>query len=507
MSQRNATNTPESARNSVVFPRRHAAVAGTLCVALSVIAFSVTGEDSAPKQRSQVLDLSIQPARERLDETLSAVLETSAPMAAAKVSVPPAALAVRQAGARLPTPSGIKEPKSLTAEPATPTAISVAETAPQPEWQTITVRRGDSLTRIFKRMGLGTQSLVALLEQNGQNSGLKRLHPGEKLGFQIENGQLRALRYNKSALLSIHIEREGETNRYSSREVKSTPEVRWSYREATIKDSLFLAGKRAGLPDKVIMNMANIFSGVIDFVYDTRSGDAFSVLYEEQFLDGKKIGAGKILAADFTNRGVRYPAFFYEDANGESGYYNEDGVSMRKAFLRSPVDFTRISSHFNPSRLHPIFKTRRPHKGIDYAAARGTPVHATGKGRVAEVGYSRANGNYVVIKHGDSFVTKYLHLHKKQVAKGQRVRQGQIIGQVGSTGYATGPHLHYEFLLNGVHRNPRTILEKLPKARSIAKSDIPSFKAALAPLKQQFAEYSKQGNDAPLVVAYQNQND
>jgi murein DD-endopeptidase MepM/ murein hydrolase activator NlpD len=281
--------------------------------------------------------------------------------------------------------------------------------------------------------------------------------------------------------------------------------VRWSYREATIKDSLFLSGKKAGLPDKVIMNLANIFGGVIDFVYDTRSGDAFSVLYEEHFFDGKKIGAGKILAADFTNRGVRYPAFFYEDANGEGGYYNDDGVSMRKAFLRSPVDFTRISSNFNPSRLHPIFKTRRPHKGIDYAAARGTPVHATGKGRVIDSGYSRANGNYVVIKHGESFVTKYLHLHKKQVAKGQRVRQGQIIGQVGSTGYATGPHLHYEFLLNGVHRDPRTILAKLPKARSIAKSELPNFKAALAPLKQQFAEYRKHGHDAPLVVAYQEQ--
>jgi murein DD-endopeptidase MepM/ murein hydrolase activator NlpD len=506
MAHRDLTHSPESAPDGIVFPRRHAAVAGTLCIALSVIAFSVTGEDSVSKQRSQVLDLSIEPARDRIDETLSAALEQEATQAEKAVPTPaPPAIEAPPPVAALPIATRAQE--SLPTAAASVNAAIVVEEKPEPHWQTITVQRGDSLSRIFQRQGLGTKSLVDLLRQSGQSAELKRLHPGEKLGFQIENGKLQALRYNKSALVSVYIEREGDSDRYSSRELKTAPEVRWSYREATINDSLFVAGKKAGLPDKVIMNMANIFGGVIDFVYDTRSGDAFSVLYEEQYLDGKKIGAGKILAAEFTNRGVRYPAFFYRDANGETGYYNEDGVSMRKAFLRSPVDFTRISSHFNPSRLHPIFKTRRPHKGIDYAAARGTPVHATGKGRVIEAGYSRANGNYVVIKHGESFVTKYLHLHKKQVAKGQRVRQGQIIGQVGSTGYATGPHLHYEFMLNGVHRDPRTILAKLPKARSIAAAEMPSFKAALTPLKQQFAKYGNQDSDAPLVVAYQNQND
>jgi murein DD-endopeptidase MepM/ murein hydrolase activator NlpD len=247
------------------------------------------------------------------------------------------------------------------------------------------------------------------------------------------------------------------------------------------------------------MELANIFGGVIDFVYDPRSGDSFNVLYEELYLDGDKIKDGRILAASFNNRDTEYPAFYYVDNSGKGGYYNEAGVSMRKAFLRAPVDFTRISSNFNPRRLHPIFKTKRPHKGIDYAAARGTPVFATGDGRVVQAGYSRANGNFLVIQHGAAFVTKYLHLHKKQVKKGRRVRQGQIIGQVGSTGYATGPHLHYEFLLNGVHRNPRTIHKKLPKASSIAKAELPGFKAALQPLQAQLAVH--RGTPPRLVAS------
>jgi murein DD-endopeptidase MepM/ murein hydrolase activator NlpD len=499
MPQRNATPVTRSIRERVTFPRHHAVFAGTLSIALSVLAFSVTGEDSVAKRHSQPLELSIKPAQERIDEALPGTIESAATI----VTEPLVISSLVKSGPTLERQAAEKAKVASTkAADAAPVKIEVQE----PEWQTITVRRGDSLSRIFQRVGLGTQTLSLLLKQCEQASDLKRLHPGEKLGFQLKDGKLLALRYNKSPLDSIYIERNEGTESYSSREVKNTPEVRLNYREATINNSLFLAGAKAQLPESIIMGLANVFGGVIDFVYDTRSGDSFSVLYEELYLDGEKIDGGKILAAHFNNRGSDYPAFYYENANGEGGYYNEDGVSMRKAFLRSPVDFTRISSNFNPSRLHPIFKTRRPHKGIDYAAARGTPVRATGIGRVIEAGYSRANGNFVVIKHGESFVTKYLHLHKKQVARGQRVRQGQIIGQVGSTGYATGPHLHYEFLLNGVHRNPRTVLAKLPKADSIDKVDLAAFKAALLPLQQQFAAYRKPGPSNPMVVAsYQSQ--
>jgi murein DD-endopeptidase MepM/ murein hydrolase activator NlpD len=251
------------------------------------------------------------------------------------------------------------------------------------------------------------------------------------------------------------------------------------------------------------MDLANVFGGVIDFVYDVRAGDSFNILYEEDYIEGEKYSNGPILAAQFTNQGETYTAYRYVYENGDIGYYNEDGVSMRKAFLRAPVDFTRISSNFNPNRLHPIFKTSRPHRGIDYAAATGTPVYAAGDGRIVQAGYSKANGNYVVINHGEMYTTKYLHLNKRGVKRGQRVKQKQIIGWVGSTGFATGPHLHYEFLVSGVHRNPRTILKKLPKAKSIEDADKPRFLAQISGLQLQLATYNNhhQVALAPQVTA------
>ena len=199
-------------------------------------------------------------------------------------------------------------------------------------------------------------------------------------------------------------------------------------------------------------------------------------MYEELYLDGEKYKDSHIIAASFTNQGKTYNAYRYTDSSGQSAYYNEDGVSMRKAFLLAPVDFSRISSNFNLRRLHPIYKTTRPHRGTDYAAPTGTPVYAAGDGRVIKAGYSRANGNYVFIKHGERYVTHYLHLNKRRVKQGQRVSQSQVIGTVGSTGAATGPHLHYEFLVNGVHRNPRTIHKQFPKAKSLPASELALFR-------------------------------
>jgi murein DD-endopeptidase MepM/ murein hydrolase activator NlpD len=236
------------------------------------------------------------------------------------------------------------------------------------------------------------------------------------------------------------------------------------------------------------MEMANIFGGVIDFVGDPRKGDTMHLVFEELYLDGGKFQDGDIIAASYTNQGKTYTAYRYTDSNGDVGYYNEEGVSMRKAFLLAPVDFTRISSNFNPRRIHPIYKTARPHRGTDYAAPTGTPVYAAGDGRVIGAGYGRANGNYVFIQHGEQFVTRYLHLHKRKVKQGQRVAQGQVIGTVGSTGAATGPHLHYEFLMNGVHRNPRTIHKQLPKAKSLPAAELPTFQQAIAPVAQQLAQ-------------------
>jgi murein DD-endopeptidase MepM/ murein hydrolase activator NlpD len=293
------------------------------------------------------------------------------------------------------------------------------------------------------------------------------------------------MRHVQSPLLTTLYQRSNEG--YEATQITREPERRSREVSLTIESSLFLAGMEAELSDGMIMELAGIFGGVIDFALDPRVGDTIHVIYEELMLDGNRLSDGPILAASFTNRGETFEAYRYTDLEGDTSYYNESGVSMRKAFLRAPLDFTRVSSNFNPNRLHPIYKTQRPHRGTDYAAPRGTPVYAAGDGRVVEAGYTRPNGNYIFIQHGEQFVTHYLHLHRLKVKKGTKVKQGQVIGTVGSTGAATGPHLHYEFLVNGVHRNPRKVHKILPKARSLPKAEIPRYLASIRQPTQQLA--------------------
>jgi murein DD-endopeptidase MepM/ murein hydrolase activator NlpD len=249
------------------------------------------------------------------------------------------------------------------------------------------------------------------------------------------------------------------------------------------------------------MEMASIFGGVIDFILDPRLGDKFSILYEEKYLDGELIGNGEILATQYINQGKQYTAVRYINEAGESGYFNPDGESMRKAFLRSPLDVFRISSNFNPRRRHPILNTIRAHKGTDYAAPRGTPVRTTSDGAVTWAARNGSFGNLVVVRHAGGFETKYAHLSKynRGARRGDRVRQGDIVGYVGATGGATGPHLHYEFLMNGVHQNPRTILDKLPKAVSIEVAGMDRFRSQTAALLQHFDEL----NDSRLLTLHQ----
>jgi murein DD-endopeptidase MepM/ murein hydrolase activator NlpD len=280
-------------------------------------------------------------------------------------------------------------------------------------------------------------------------------------------------------------------NGYTAEEIIRIPDTQAHFAAATLESSLFLAGQKAGIPQKTIMELANVFGGVIDFILDPRKGDHFTALYEEQFLDGEKIATGNILAAQFINRGKTHTAVRYVDAHGQVGYYTPDGVSMRKAFLRAPLDFARISSSFNLQRKHPIHNKIKAHRGIDYAAPTGTPVVSAGDGRVVRAGYNKANGNFLVVQHGQQYTTKYLHLSKRHVKKGQKVSQGEMIGRVGSTGWATGPHLHYEFLVNGVHRNPRTILDKLPKAKAINAGEMAAFKQTISPLIAQLSTHQE----------------
>ena len=374
-------------------------------------------------------------------------------------------------------------PGPISAE--APALAVVDETPPEPLWRNFTVGDGDNLSLIFNRAGFSDTDLYRVARNNDDRS-LKRIYPGETIGFQADSeGNLLALRHVQSPLLTTAYERKG--NAFIASDFTRVPERIARDVSMTIDSSLFIAGSDAGLSDGMIMELAGIFGGVIDFVMDPRTGDTIHVLYEELVLDGERYSDGPILAASFTNRGETFEAYRYTDSEGDTSYYNEIGVSMRKAFLMAPLDFTRVSSNFNPNRLHPIYKTQRPHRGTDYAAPRGTPVFAAGDGRVTEAGYTRPNGNYVFIQHGEQFETHYLHLHRLKVKKGARVKQGDVIGTVGSTGAATGPHLHYEFLVNGVHRNPRTVHKVLPKARSLPDEELPRYLASIRQPVQQLA--------------------
>ncbi|MGB0834432.1 MAG: peptidoglycan DD-metalloendopeptidase family protein [Psychrobium sp.] len=366
-------------------------------------------------------------------------------------------------------------------EPATEsesTAISqqqvntiVEETkVPALQWQSVKVKSGDSLALIFDRAGFSPRTLHNITTVGKATKALKKIMPGQIIKFGADNdGRLQELRYQQDIVTTLVI--TAAENGFDATTEKRELETREKLASAVIDSNFWNAGISAGLEPNVIMNLANIFGWDIDFGLDIRKGDHFNIIYETKFLDGEEVKTGQIIAAEFVNQGESYQAIRHTD--GE--YYSASGRSMRKAFLRAPVNFKYISSNFNPRRLHPVTKTIKAHNGIDYAARRGTPVMASGSGTVSASGYSKYNGNYVFIKHGEKYLTKYLHLHKRSVSKGQRVKQGQKIGTVGATGRVTGVHLHYEFLVNGVHRNPRTV--KLPKSQPIAKKEKAAFLA------------------------------
>lgn len=372
-----------------------------------------------------------------------------------------------------------------TLESAPTESVVIPPKTTEPTWRDIKVRNGDNLSLIFARAGFSDRDVYEVTRES-EGSALRKIYPGQTIGFLASSeGKLQSVRHVESPLKQTIY--TNESGQYTSQLVTRDTEPRTKTVGMTIESSLFLAGDDAGLSAGIIMELASILGGVIDFALDPRVGDDIQIVYQENFLDGQKFSDGPILAASFNNNGRLVEAFRYTDSQGDIGYFDADGVSMRKAFLRAPLDFTRVSSSFNPNRLHPIYKTKRPHRGTDYAAPRGTPVYAAGDGRVVEAGYSRANGNYVFIQHGEGFKTHYLHLNRKRVKRGERVKQGQVIGTVGSTGAATGPHLHYEFLVNGVHRNPRTVHKILPKAKSLPNNELNRFRAQIIDPVQRLA--------------------
>lgn len=324
-------------------------------------------------------------------------------------------------------------------------------------WSTLKVRSGDNLGLIFKKLGLPSNELSDILSIGKNAKFLKELRPGQTIKVLLDKkGHLLAIQQKIDPLKTLTIERNNGKFKGSLQE--ALIEQRIAFGKAHIQDSLFGAGKKSKLEDKLIMELADIFAYDIDFALDIQPNDSFKVLYEEKFADGKKIGVGNVLAAEFTNQGKTYRAIRYV-SQGKAEYFSPNGKGLKKAFIRTPVNYTHISSYFNLQRKHPILHKIRAHRGVDYAAPTGTPVKAAGDGNVIFLGRKGGYGNTLILQHGERYTTLYAHLSnfKKSLRVGSKVRQGDIIAYVGSSGLATGPHLHYEFRVDGVHRDPLTV--------------------------------------------------
>lgn len=345
--------------------------------------------------------------------------------------------------------------------------LAAVEEIPVDGWETIQIKAGDTLASIFSNVGLSATTTYAVVNLNEQTKELTHIRPGQTISIlKDDNDKLVSLKYMPDITQTLVVKRYEDDALKS--ELQHHPlEPIPVFKSGVIKTSLFEAAAESGIPENIIMELAGIFGWDIDFALDIREGDQFGIVYNELYKEGVKIREGRILAAEFTNQGNTFQAVYYTDPKGDSGYFSPDGKSMRKAFLRSPVKFSRISSRFTSKRWHPVLSKWRSHKGVDYAAPKGTPIYASGDGKVSFVGTKGGYGKTIFLQHGGKYTTVYAHMSRyaKGIKNGKRIKQGQIIGYVGSTGLASGPHLHYEFRVNGVHRNPLTI--KLPAAEPI----------------------------------------
>lgn len=348
-----------------------------------------------------------------------------------------------------------------------------ADSDNEANWKIAVVKPGQSLSDIFREQGLAPADLQRALDAQSDASALRRIRPGNEFYFEIDAaGSLLALRFDRgdSARVTLHFSPDAVTETVQDRALERRVEVA----HGVINSSLFEAGDQAGMSDLMTLRLANAFGYDIDFAQDLRLGDSFSVIYDQVYRDGERLRGGDIIAATFINQGKRFTAIRYTNSKGETLYYTEDGRPLRKAFLRTPVEFTRISSKFSVGRLHPILGKMRAHRGVDYAAPPGTPIHAAGAGKVIFRGKQRGYGNVVILQHQGKFTTLYGHMSKFAAGQiGQHVSQGQIIGYVGMTGLATGPHLHYEFRINGQHRDPLSVT--LPKEERLPATELARF--------------------------------
>ena len=393
------------------------------------------------------------------------------------------AAAMRDTNASLPPATfDIPLPALSPDDSALSAAIDAANVEPLVDdtgWQVVNVRSGQTLGDIFQQQGLGAADLARLLDDHSNTSALRHIRPGDEFAFlRNGDGSLHALRFDRDEHTRVIASFAG--NGLKQTTLERNIEHRTRVVHGTIQDSLFGAGAAAGMSDAMIAQLANAFNYDIDFVHDLREGDNFTAIYDDVYREGEHLRDGAMIGAIFMNRGKRHSAFRFTNSAGETQYYTDDGRPQRKEFLRMPVDFMNITSRFSSARLHPILGTMRAHQGVDFAAPSGTPIHAAGNGKIAFRGWQSGYGNVVIIQHDAHHSTLYGHMSRfggEQV--GQHVSQGQTIGFVGMTGLATGPHVHYEFRIDGQHRDPLTVTS-LP-AQPLPGADLARFRTQTQP--------------------------
>ena len=363
------------------------------------------------------------------------------------------------------------------------------EIEPEPQYDKLTLQigRGDTMEELFRKNSLSISHLMQIAQLDEAKQRFRRIKPGDVFEVEHEDGQVFTMYSKLDLTTALQIDRVEDN--FVAQIIDRPIELRKRHAYGVIDSSLFESAAQAGLSDKTIMNVAGIFAWDVDFILDIRTGDNYYVQYEEIWQDGEFVTDGEIIAAEFNNNGRQIRAVRFIDGENNTDYFTPEGDSVRKAFIRAPVDFTRISSNFNPKRRHPILNTIRAHRGVDYAAPRGTPIKAAGDGKVIFRGTKSGYGRVVILQHGGNITTLYAHMsgYAAKARLGTRVRQGQTIGYVGMTGLATANHLHYEYRLNGVHRNPRTV--SLPDAEPIADKYREQFLAEAAPILEELDKF------------------
>jgi len=362
---------------------------------------------------------------------------------------------------------------------------------PEPVFDRLTLKvgRGDTMERLFRRNGLDIGHLMQIAQLDEAKKQFRRIKPGDVYEVTHDEGQVVSV-YSELGLTSALQIIRGEKG-FTASVVERPIEIRKRHAYGVIESSLFESAATAGLSDRTIMNVAGIFAWDVDFILDIRTGDNYYIQYEEIWQDDEYVTDGEIIAAEFNNNGRQIRAVRFKDGNDNTDYFTPEGNSVRKAFIRAPVDFTRISSNFNPNRRHPILNTIRAHRGVDYAAPRGTPIKAAGDGKVIFRGTKSGYGKVVILQHGGNITTLYAHMSgfNAKARLGTRVKQGRVIGYVGMTGLATANHLHYEYRINGVHRNPRTVA--LPDADPIAGEYRDQFLTEAAPILEELEQFKR----------------